>query len=71
MRPTALRGHPIALNTAEQRLGRIAAEADVRALAFTVFASVHHLFFSQIGRPVTPDTVRPVLASLLSGVVPY
>jgi AcrR family transcriptional regulator len=53
---------------AEQRLGRIAAGTDTRTLVFTVFASAHHLFFTEIGRPIPPDRVRHILTSLLSGV---
>jgi AcrR family transcriptional regulator len=53
---------------AEMRLGRIASGTDASTLAYTVFASAHQLFFSDAGRPVARDRIRPILRSLLAGV---
>jgi AcrR family transcriptional regulator len=55
------------LNT-EMRLGRIKVGTDTGSLAFTVFASAHQLFFSQIGTPIHSGRLRPILVSLLAGV---
>lgn len=54
---------------AEVKLGRIAAGTDSRTLAFTVFASAHHLFFTNVGQPISVERLRQVIGSLLSGVL--
>lgn len=53
----------------EQELGRILAGVDTATLAFTVFASAHQLFFSEPGRPISPDRMRLILVSLLAAVI--
>jgi AcrR family transcriptional regulator len=51
----------------EKRLGRITAGTDTDTLAFTVFASVHQLFFTGGGQTIPTPRLRQVLASLLGG----
>jgi AcrR family transcriptional regulator len=53
---------------AEKDLGRVAAGADTATLAFTLFASAHHLFSTQVGRPIARDQMRQIVTSLLAGV---
>ncbi|WP_020662625.1 TetR/AcrR family transcriptional regulator [Amycolatopsis benzoatilytica] len=54
---------------AEQNLGRIAAEADIPALAPTLVGSGHLLFADRTGEPPTEEAVRRMVATVLSGVL--
>lgn len=53
---------------AEQRLGRLPAEADTRMLAFTLLGSTHHLFASEGGAALDPRRVHPIVQALLAGL---
>lgn len=53
---------------AERDLGRIAADADVDTLAFTLIASGHLLFADRTGAAPQAGTVRKVVTTVLGGV---
>ncbi len=53
---------------AEQELGRIAADADVEALAPMLIGTGHLLFADRTGPPVDPAVVQSIVASALAGV---
>jgi len=50
---------------AEQSLGRLPADADTDTLAFSLVGSVHHLFFTQHGKPLDPGQVHKIVTTLL------
>ena len=54
--------------TAEQGLGRIAADADVDTLGLTLIGSGHLLSAGHDGRPA-PEEVHRLVRSVLSGVL--
>lgn len=55
---------------AEQDRGRLGPHADTSMLAFALFASVHHLFFSSTAiEPPEPRAVRRIVITLLRGLV--
>jgi AcrR family transcriptional regulator len=54
---------------AERDLGRIAADADVAALAATLMGAAHLLFAGREGVPPGTDEVRKIVTSVLSGVL--
>ena len=56
---------------AEKQLGRIAAGADTRTLAFTLLGAVHHLVLtSPAGVPDFPARVAQIIAVLIAGMRP-
>jgi AcrR family transcriptional regulator len=55
--------------TAEQELGRIAADAEVDMLAPMLIGAGHLLFADRTGSPPTPDAVRKMVNSVIAGVV--
>ena len=55
--------------TAEQELGRIAADAEVDMLAPTLIGAGHLLFADRTGSPPEPDAVRKTVNSVIAGVV--
>jgi AcrR family transcriptional regulator len=55
---------------AEKKLGRVPAGADTRMLAFTLLASVHHLFFTESGQALDPRRVRHIVNTLVTGLAP-
>ena len=52
----------------EKELGRVSASADTQMLAFTLLASVHHLFFTEGEQALDPRRVRHIVASLVTGL---
>ena len=54
--------------TAERELGRIAADADVEALAPTLIGTGHLLFADRKGAPPEAGAVDKVVASVIAGV---
>jgi AcrR family transcriptional regulator len=54
---------------AEQDLGRIAADADIDALAPTLIGAGHLLFADRSAKPPDADAVRKVVTSIVGGVV--
>ena len=50
---------------AERDLGRLPADADADAIAFTLIGAVHHLFFTAGGTEPDPARVRGIVATLL------
>jgi AcrR family transcriptional regulator len=54
---------------AERELGRIAADADVDALAPMLIGAVHLLFADRKGTPPEAGAVRKVVTTVLAGVV--
>ena len=54
---------------AEQELGRITPEADVRALAPTLVGSGHLLFADRTGEPPSEEAVRRMVSTVLGGVL--
>lgn len=63
---TALRAHL----EAEQRRGRITAEADVATLALTLIGTGHLLFAGEIGALPDASAVREVVEAITAGVEP-
>ena len=55
---------------AEQRLGRIAAEADLRPLAPTLIGAGHLLFADREGARPEPAALRQVVATVIGGALP-
>ena len=55
--------------TAEQGLGRIAADADVGTLAPTLLGASHLLFADRAGAAPEPEAVRKVVTTVIAGVV--
>jgi AcrR family transcriptional regulator len=55
--------------TAERRLGRIAANAEVDILAPTLIGATHLLFADRTGVPPEADAVRKMVASVLGNAV--
>ncbi|MGW1195549.1 TetR/AcrR family transcriptional regulator [Streptomyces sp. NPDC002536] len=55
--------------TAERRLGRIAADADVDALSPTLIGAGHLLFADRKSGPPEAEAVRKVVATVVAGVV--
>ncbi len=55
--------------TAERGLGRIAADADVDALAPTLIGAGHLLFAGREGVPPEPAAVRKVVTTVMAGVL--
>ncbi len=55
---------------AEQRLGRIVAEADLRPLAPTLVGAGHLLFADRESAPPTPEALRQVVATVIGGALP-
>jgi len=55
---------------AERDLGRIAADADIRALAPTLIGAGHLLFAGREGSPPEADEVRNIVATVLTSVLP-
>jgi AcrR family transcriptional regulator len=55
--------------TAERDLGRIAADADVDALAPTLIGTGHLLFAGREGTPPEAGAVRKVVTTVIAGVV--
>ena len=51
----------------EKKLGRIASNTDTRMLAFTLFGSVHHLFFTQGPDTFDPARVRDIVEAIVGG----
>ena len=56
--------------TAERELGRIAADADVDALALTLIGAGHLLFAGREGTPPEAGAVRTVVTTVVAGVLP-
>jgi AcrR family transcriptional regulator len=56
--------------TAERDLGRIAAGADVDALATTLIGAGHLLFAAQDDGPPDPEAVRKIVTTVLASVLP-
>jgi len=54
--------------TAERGLGRVAAHADVNALAPTLVGAVHLLFTDRQGPPPKPADVHRIVATVIAGV---
>jgi AcrR family transcriptional regulator len=54
--------------TAERKLGRIAADADVGTLAPTLIGAGHLLFADREGGPPEPGAVRNVVTTVIAGV---
>jgi AcrR family transcriptional regulator len=55
--------------TAERDLGRIATDADIRTVAFTLIGAVHMLFTDPDGTTVQAQAVRKVVMTVIAGVV--
>jgi AcrR family transcriptional regulator len=55
--------------TAEQNLGRIAADADVDTLAPTLIGAGHLLFADRNGTPPEAGAIRKVVTTVIAGVV--
>ncbi len=55
--------------TAEQELGRVAADADVDTLALTLIGAGHLLFAGREGTPPEAGAVRKVVTTVIAGVV--
>jgi AcrR family transcriptional regulator len=55
--------------TVERKLGRIAADADVKALAPTLIGTGHLLFAGREGDPPAAREVRKVVTTVIAGVV--
>ncbi|WP_158892657.1 TetR/AcrR family transcriptional regulator [Amycolatopsis anabasis] len=55
--------------TAERELGRIAADADIDALAPTLIGAGHLLFADRKGTPPEPGAVRKMVTTVISGVL--
>jgi AcrR family transcriptional regulator len=56
---------------AEQRLGRIAPDAQPQASAAALIGAVHHLVFTGRSRdPDFPDRVRDIVGALIAGLAP-
>jgi hypothetical protein len=55
--------------TAERKLGRIAADADVDTLAPTLIGAAHLLFAGREGTPPKTGAVRKVVTTVIAGVV--
>ncbi|MFF7727019.1 TetR/AcrR family transcriptional regulator [Streptomyces sp. NPDC008001] len=55
--------------TAERELGRIAADADVEALAPALIGAGHLLFADRSGTPPEPEAVRKVVTTVVGGVL--
>jgi AcrR family transcriptional regulator len=53
----------------EKQLGRIAEEADSKTLAFTIFGSLHQLFFTQGPDALDRARVRHVIEALVGGLI--
>jgi AcrR family transcriptional regulator len=53
----------------EKRLGRIAEDADSKTLAFTIFGSLHQLFFTQGPDALDRARVRHVIEALVGGLL--
>jgi AcrR family transcriptional regulator len=53
---------------AEKDLGRLPAQADVEMMAFTLLGAVHHVFFTSGLKPLEPEQVRRVVASIVGGL---
>jgi AcrR family transcriptional regulator len=56
--------------TAEQDLGRIAADADVDTLAPTLIGAGHLLFADRKGTPPEAGAIRKMVTTVIAGVVP-
>lgn len=54
---------------AERDLGRVAADADIDALAPTLIGAAHLLFADRTGTPPESTAVRRVVATVMAGVV--
>ena len=54
--------------TAERELGRIAADADVEALAPTLIGTGHLLFADRLGAPPEPEAVRRTVNTIVGGI---
>ncbi|QTR03874.1 TetR family transcriptional regulator [Saccharothrix algeriensis] len=54
---------------AERDLGRVAADADVDTLAFTLIGTAHLLFADRTGAAPEADAARRAVASVLAGAV--
>jgi AcrR family transcriptional regulator len=54
---------------AERELGRIAADADVEVLAFTLIGAGHMLFADRTGSPPEPAAVHRMVTTVLAGAV--
>jgi AcrR family transcriptional regulator len=55
--------------TAEQELGRIAADADIDSLAPTLIGAGHLVFADRKGTPPEAQAVRKVVTTVIAGVV--
>jgi AcrR family transcriptional regulator len=55
---------------AERELGRIAADAEVEALGFTLIGTGHLMFAGHEDAPPGPDDVRKVVTTVLRAVLP-
>jgi len=56
--------------SAERDLGRIAADADIRALAPTLIGAGHLLFAGREGSPPEADELRNIVVTVLAGGLP-
>lgn len=54
---------------AEQDRGRVAADADIPVLALTLIGAAHLQFADRTGERPSPDAIRAMVATVLSGVM--